>query len=615
MNLNYLKPNQGSAATATEQNYFQESTRLNRFKRLRAFTMLGALSLTNSLLAQEGIEETGSPTFTGSYPTAATASANARASEDADPGALFDINVVVVTGDRDQVYALENWESYENDAIYKPMSEADVETFRQRLLKELQNEGYLFSTVSVYRPSLRLGFLKFRVHVGDKGEVTVKGNKWHSAEQVLDSVEWETGAGFNYNNFYEDLFSANSRSHVKVETEFKPRVDENGKRIVDAEFQVEERFPAHIAWEISNSGIRESSDWRSRLSVQVLNVTQADDTLTFDWVTDMRNVEDLNALSFGYFRPIGEEWAINLYGGWSESEITDVIPQFDLAGQGWFAGFNLNHTLWDDKESKMDISVGLLYQESQNENFFGGSIIPGGSRDTKLGTPRINISYSDKEFDSWGGRNYINNQLLFYREGFFATSSDLREATQNAATASNAIVDRFQFARYQKVTSRRDGSPGFGIYLKTDAQLSSDSLPSVLYKSIGGANSVRGYHNNEAVGDFGLNASLEVQSPILSNFFGPLKRDEEYLQGHPDDWRMHRLQAIAFTDYGVVGFHDSNNNPGNTKYQSIASLGAGLRLGLTKYSQMRFDYGVQLKEGPRDTGTRDRVHFAFQLQY
>jgi cobyric acid synthase len=39
------------------------------------------------------------------------------------------------------------------------------------------------------------------VHVGKKGEVTVVGNRWYTAKQVLESAAWETGEKFNYREF------------------------------------------------------------------------------------------------------------------------------------------------------------------------------------------------------------------------------------------------------------------------------------------------------------------------------------------------------------------------------------------------------------------------------
>ena len=203
-------------------------------------------------------------TYSGPYPGGAEEDPTARADE--QRGRLYDISAVVITGDRVPVYSLGNWENYENNALYAPMSDADIESFRQQILKELQDAGYLFSSVAVYRPSLKLGFLKLRIHVGEKGEVVVAGNRWYTAEQILDSVSWETGSNFNYRNLYDDLFNLNVKPAMRVQTELKPRIDADGKRIVDVEFQVEDRFPLHLAWNLSNTGSKETSDWRSRLS-------------------------------------------------------------------------------------------------------------------------------------------------------------------------------------------------------------------------------------------------------------------------------------------------------------------------------------------------------------
>jgi len=68
-------------------------------------------------------------------------------------GNKFDINTIVVTGDREIVYTLKNWNQYENDVLYKPMTEDDIEKFRQTILKDLQDKGYVFATVSVYKRS------------------------------------------------------------------------------------------------------------------------------------------------------------------------------------------------------------------------------------------------------------------------------------------------------------------------------------------------------------------------------------------------------------------------------------------------------------------------------
>ena len=45
------------------------------------------------------------------------------------------------------------------------------------------------------------------------------------------------------------------------------------------------------------------------------------------------------------------------------------------------------------------------------------------------------------------------------------------------------------------------------------------------------------------------------------------------------------------------------------------SVGAGIRLGLTKYSQMALDYGYPILKASDDTPDAGRLHLSVQLQF
>ena len=48
---------------------------------------------------------------------------------------------------------------------------------------------------------------------------------------------------------------------------------------------------------------------------------------------------------------------------------------------------------------------------------------------------------------------------------------------------------------------------------------------------------------------------------------------------------------------------------------SLWSVGAGIRLGLTKYSQMALDYGYPIIDASDDTPNAGRLHLSVQLQF
>ena len=148
--------------------------------------------------------------------------------------------------------------------------------------------------------------------------------------------------------------------------------------------------------------------------------------------------------------------------------------------------------------------------------------------------------------------------------------------------------------------------------MKVDAQVASDTLIPAVRRSIGGADSVRGYREQEYAGDDAVTATLELRTPLFQNFIPGLEKSDEYLAATPDAWQRHRLQFLAFTDFGYAVLKDPL--PGEQDSETMGSAGVGLRLGLTKWSQLRFDVGFPFNETP-DTKHPARGHFSLQLQF
>lgn len=568
---------------------------------------------------------------------------SARAEMAEEAGNLYNINSVVVVGDRQPVLDLPNWEHFENEALYEPMSEADIEAFRQRILKDLQDRGYVFATVSVYKPSLVQGFLKIRVHLGQLGKVTVKGNKYRTAEQLLKGVNWNTGQSFDYSTLFNRLYAINTNPGVQITSQLKPRQEEGGRRIIDAEFTVKERFPVTGALTISNDGFAESGEWRGRLSAQWFNPLRMDDTLGIEWATSLESVEEVNAINMSYILPLGEKTKVSAFGGYSQSDLSNVLPLLDLVGKGYFMGAGLHFNLYESDKSSLDVSAGWLFLNSENKIVAGGDPLTEDSAadnaaavgsnppnepavvryKTDLSMPRISITWSSKDYDAWGGRNFISNTLMFNVAGFLGASGQQSFQDYNPQSDGTFIIDRFQFARFQKLWGKQDETGSFSLFTRFDAQIASKSLPSSLYKSIGGADSIRGYHENTEGADMGYEFSLELRTPLIANFIRGMQKSEEFLKENPEYWGLHRLQALVFIETGTVAYvndpSDGKSSGGSLFGQSahvtLSSVGAGLRMTMTKYAQLKIDYGYPLQTDPKDVPMHGRVHFSGQIQF
>ena len=528
---------------------------------------------------------------------------------DQPAGNTYDIIAVVITGDKDVVVSLKNWRDYERDALNAPMSDADIEAFRQRLLKDLQDEGYVFAAVSVYSQSLRSGVLKFRIYVGKKGEATVVGNRWYTARQILNSTSWKTGEQFNYRRLYSNLFNLNTKPDIRVNTKLIPKIGEHGQRTIDVEMNVIDKLPIHGAIRLSNTGVDETSDWRLRSTVQHLNVTHRYDTLTADWLTDPVEIRNVNAISSSYYLPINDANSLTLYGGWSESTITDIFPEIDIFGEGKYFGAQYSRMIKSTDKFDLDTTFGWLFQNVENSNEFSGEreVID----DINLSMPSLAISYSEKDFDGFGGRNFVSNTVQVNFSGKLGSSntSEFKGSTPNAD--GNFIINRFQFARFQRLFSEKNRPGKWTLFLRFDGQITDEALIPAVQSGFGGANTVRGYEEREVSADRGFTGTVELQTPLMSNFIPALQRSQEYLSNNPGDWTVHRLQFTGFYDFGRA--EKIETIEGEDDNESFSSLGAGFRFALTKYAQLSFDYGFPLISTEESSGGRG--HLSLQVQF
>jgi hemolysin activation/secretion protein len=273
----------------------------------------------------------------------------------------------------------------------------------------------------------------------------------------------------------------------------------------------------------------------------------------------------------------------------------------------------------ETKNYKLDGSLGWLFQHSKRRNVLGGDTTID-DRVIDLSMPSLTIGYSAKTFDRLGGRNYWSTTLQGNFAGKAGASPD--DADDESASADTPLADgtfvvnKFNAARVQKLFAGEDGVGRWSLFMSLRGQATTEALVDAVKMSLGGANSVRGYQEREALGDYGIVGTLELRTPLVDNFIPGLTRSEEYMRDNPDDWKMHRLQFVGFVDAGFVESVEPGDDLGadHSKRTSFSSAGIGFRLGLTKYSQIKFDYGWPFEE-TQQSSSHGRGHVSLQLQF
>lgn len=549
-------------------------------------------------------------TYEGIYPATATGATPMLAEAGATIPPVDPAGLTVLDGDVAILLALPAWQPVWDAWGVLPDGQRDRVVLAQQISQLLQDAGYVFAAVLPVNSSVAPETQTLWVSAGRQGTVAVQGNSYYSAEQLLRMMRWNSGSAFNYRDFFNNLYQINRRSYLEVESELQP-YEEEGQRIVNAIFTVEEGFPGNVSWRLSNEGGEQTSEWRSRLQGQVSNLLKLDGTLKGSWLTDPTHVNIVNSFSGSYAVILKDCWDVVTYGGYSESNFNEVQPEIDLFGRGYYAGWVISRELWDAESFALTASLGWMFLNSESTSDISGNVFS--DSNTQLSMPRLAFSYVPKDYDRWGGKNYISNTIIMNWADFAGSSDNQKFSNRDGRVDGTFVLNRFELSRFQKLWDDAEHTGAWSLFANLTTQLTSEALPSSMRKSLGGVNTVRGYRERIVSGDYGYRASLELRMPLLTNFIPGLARAQAFLRENPHYWGQHRLQFITFVDAGHVQLHKPSS--GQTKSYELYGAGVGLRAGLTTYSQFTVDLGFPLKTLPSSNSNNPRIHLALELNY
>ncbi len=423
---------------------------------------------------------------------------------------------------------------------------------------------------------------------------------------------------FNYFTFYDRFHTLNAHPDLTWDVDLSVRteiVDEHPIRYVDMAFtNTRERLPFHAVLDIDNYGTDASDNWSGRLSLQYLNLTKADDVLTFSGQTAL-DFGALHGVAASYYRPhhLWKGGAFTLYGGYTEVDARDVVPQIDVTGEGWFVGLQGSMRFIDTSRHLMSASLGFVHRYIES-----GLVVQDYEtlpREITIRPLSLALMYSDKTADAWHGRNYVTLEALYNQGDLWGTSDDVEIKQQRVAAEADYLIFRGQVARTQMFGGRKledgDYAGRWIAFLRAQGQYADGALIHAEQMGAGGANTVRGYKEREYLGDHAAIGTIELRTPLL---LGAFSRLAQYARPswQPTGTPIDRLQWVAFADAGYTQIEDPL--PGEERSQSLVSVGTGFRLAVTQHAQLKFDWGFPLEETV-ESDIAGRGHVNLQIQF
>ena len=432
---------------------------------------------------------------------------------------------------------------------------------------------------------------------------------------------------FNYNTLYDRFYQLNAHPDLtaKITLDLPENDDDwsDEDRALDVDVEVRERLPLHFVFDVDNNGTDASENWMGRLTAQYLNLTEHDDVLTFNYQNSLQDIEALGGLAGSYYLPhtfgTSRDFGATLYGGWTDVDSKDVVPDIDVVGTGWFAGFQESATLLANPGRELKLSIGVVrrYVKDHLEVTSEGAHYRLEANEVTVMPFSLALMYSEKKPDALRGLNFATVEALYNQGDFLGTSDQKEMELQRTAADADYLIVRAQLARLQMLAfgGQTTGAPM--LFAKASGQWSDGPLIPAEQMGLGGNGSVRGYATREYLGDQGVAGTLEFRTPITLGFFtrkipawfgataAPGSADKA--APTPDD----RFQLVFFADAGYIKIQDPL--PGEEDDKTLYSVGLGGRFALSDYFQVTCDVGFPLEE-TTDSDTAC-LHFNAQVQF
>ena len=467
-----------------------------------------------------------------------------------------------------------------------PSSSPKVKQLTDKILNDLRSKGFTFSRItSKYVPKDKT--LVFEVLVGKNGDAWVTGNNWFSNNSVLKSLSWKPGGFFNYSSFQASATKYNSNRFIEVDSKLRPRRSKSGEIIVDADFDVDDSMPVVFTANLANDGSAQSSGWRSTLGLEWWEPFPTADKISFNWLTDPESTSTLNSFTANYSGSYSDNWNWAVFSGYSESEYNNVLStgNFDILGEGLFAGFLVSRTLSKANFGSVSANIGLTYLDLENTFAFGNSAA--NVSEISFLVPRIGLQGVIDYQDVIPGRTFWSLSLL-------SDAGSLNDpiSFQTSNDSSEFYIGQLSLTTLQSIAKSRQV---IDLYLNFQSQLASDALPSSLKKSIGGIDSVRGYDERVIMGDHGFHLNSEFR-------FGAFSMAD-----------IGNIQPFIFYDVGHVSSEPSTS--GGKFATTLDSAGGGFRCSFKPSLDFSLHLATPLKDYADNKKHDPRLHFNLDFRF
>ena len=437
--------------------------------------------------------------------------------------------------------------------------------------------GYINSGAVIPDQKVVDGIVQMVIIEGRLTDIEIIGNEHLNSSYIEGRLALGAGPPLNVNELQEQIQIMLESPVVSTMNSALRPGDRPGEASLTTQVKEGPRF--QFIPVIDNRLSPSLGDARAVLPVYVYDVTGYGDILS----GSVGLAEGLTDSYVNWAIPLNvHDTTLSLFALNSDADIVNgSFTELDIESNTKTYGFRVSHPFYRTPSQKFSMELGLDLRTSESRLLGSGfAFTPGVPPDGKVNASIIRFS------QDWSTRSL--RQVLAARS-MFSVGIDAFDATINSGSDPSgeffAWLGQFQWANLL-------GENLGQLIFRSNVQLTNDPLFSMEKFSVGGALSVRGYHENQLVRDTGYNLSLEYRLPLMKDATG--------------------RSTLALAPFLDAGGAKNNDFPDGPNPNFISSAGIGLRWDPTTKIHAEVYWGHAFKDVVDDgfySLQDDGIHF------
>jgi hemolysin activation/secretion protein len=464
-----------------------------------------------------------------------------------------------------------------------------VKSAVEALEKAYKDAGYSAVFVDIPEQKITEGIVRLKVTEGQLEKVHIRGERYFSDRQIRAALPaLRTGETPELPALQRELAELNARSADRAVTPILKAGSEPGT--VDVDLAVKDTLPLHGSLEYDDRHTAYTTPNRATASLTYDNLWQRQDSIGLQYQTAPAKPSDAEVLIANYTGHIDSVGALTALSYIRTSSNVLAVGTLGVLGKGSIYGAHWLQPIENAAASSQTFNAGVDYKDVLTRVFPNAA----GSTTSAAVTAAVRyLNWSAVYSGSWwrAAQSFsMSAGIGFGVRSVFNSSDEFENARYNAAP--DYFYFRFNFNATEALPF------GFALLQRGSAQWANNPLVNNEQFSLGGADTVRGYLEAEALGDSGAAGTLELHSPRLGARLGTM---------------LSPLYGFVFADGGVATLADPL--PAQTENFELWSTGVGVRLENTRGFMGSLDYAVPERNGVSTKKDAARVDFSVRYGF